>query len=269
MDAFNKMCEDNVKGFGIQKSMFEQASEPPRVIRTCKMAPGSGMIKCDDPTQGLREIIAKASKTRVRRKKEVTWVGAEILKAELSPIHVYGPFWRKIDPQGERIVCKECREEPGKRARNWNNPTCCLYCQTNYYANGHQYQVQEKRKDVVSLGARIQNMLTLTGMDKMDINADMVGSLTALSDALISNKCMQEGEKIMKALSHMGEIRVPPEHAPNICAEGKLKRYSVLIERSFNTRTQSAEEYFRLGKDYGNVAYSEFLAREEDQSHVH
>lgn len=111
------------------------------------------------------------------------------------------------------------------------------------------------------MGARLKNFFEETGMLLLDIRENLMEWLITLAEVTIGNKGNARGERIMKAASHHGEIRLPIHLAEELCNGKKMRRVAVTLERNYNNVAQVTEEYLRIGKDFGNVAYSSYVRK--------
>lgn len=111
------------------------------------------------------------------------------------------------------------------------------------------------------MGARIRVALVDSGMDQLNIRNDIAKWLITFADSMIGDKCYSRGEALMKAVSHFGEVRIPPSMAEELCGSKKMRQVNVTLERVYNESTGEIEECFRIGKDFGNVAYMQNTSR--------
>lgn len=169
----------------------------------------------------------------------------------------YGPFWRRCGYSNETIFCMRCRHDPASRLTNTEYQWTCIRCRANSSACQMTYSVESNRQSRLEMGARIAVALKESGMNLLSIKDDVTRWLIWLADRMVGNKMYEFGERLMKASSHMGEIRIPPHMAEELRKGGKMRQIYVNIERSYSSITNEVEEYFLLGKDFGNVAYKE------------
>lgn len=96
------------------------------------------------------------------------------------------------------------------------------------------------------------------GLGYMDINEGFQKCLVFAAASVVANASLRCGEELMKSLSHIGGVRVPPHQAKEIFKNGRGKQFSVYRERIFDSVSKEYVLAYRLTMDCGNVAYKDF-----------
>lgn len=212
-----------------------------------------------DPAREFEERKRMAEQARVERVEKASYVESEVVPTEPEEQYFYGPFWRKCDYTDNNLFCPSCQTDAIARQTNTQYQWNCIRRSADSYAPQQRYSVEDCREARLELAARINAGIHQTGMGLMNLRSDTTKWLVALADRLIGNKCYIYGERLMKAVSHVGEVRLPSEMAEELCKSRKMRQVNVTMERSYNTITDETEEFFRIGKDFGNVAYKSYV----------
>lgn len=256
IDDLNMMAENESQGLGISANILSEIALPPIILQDT--------THTQEPAELLKEFERKkkeAEEARTHRKEKADFVDSQVVNVQPDEQFFYGPFWRLCDYSNDKIFCVKCRTDERARATNTENQCTCIHCSANSYAPQSRYNVESQREARLEMGARIKIALKESMMDQINIKEDITGWLVTLADCMIGNKSYQKGEKFMKAVSHFGEVRIPPHMAEELCNSGKMRRCNIIIEKLYNDATDETESYFRIGKDFGNVAYPDYVKR--------
>ena len=245
----------------------------PECMKDVQDLPGEEVIDIADADEELEQMKKSVRETSERLKdgKKSAYIAPELNKIALDPAVNSKGTRERIDLNDAKngITCDACRTDPKARSRNETNPSWCVFCCANLQARqayGTTYNVNRRRAEQQELAARVRLF-----MDSLELyspqgrrqlsNTDLKEILSTMTESMLGNMMHDDGERILKALSHIGEVRVDPSLAPKICGLSRLKQLSVLIECIFDPSDRCDHYYFRLGKDMGNVLYKDFFWR--------
>ena len=235
-------------------TILAEVAKPPTII-------SSSDLTQDPATLGLEfeEKRKEVDEARRVRKEKADFVAAEIIGVQPQEQFFYGPFWRLCDYNNKQMFCVKRRTDPKARETNTESQWTCVRCSANSYALQGRYDAESMREARLVMGARIRVALRESRVDEINIREDITRWLMTLADSMIGNKCYRRGEAFMRAASHFGEARLPPSMAEELCRSKKMRQVNVTLERAYNEVTGNVEEYFRMRKDFGNVAYAEYF----------
>ena len=111
------------------------------------------------------------------------------------------------------------------------------------------------------LATRIQHALETTSMSVMKIDVDFKDWLVNVAATFVANAGLSYGEKLMKAVSHMGGFRVPEHQVSEIFKSHRGKQFLVMRAEFLDPVSQEKIRAYRLSKDCGNVLYKDFLVK--------
>ena len=180
-----------------------------------------------EPTQRMSEETWKelsgqqdrANSNRARRfqKKKAAWIEAEMAPTDLEPREDNNVYWFPVDVEfDEGLMCKFCRANVGneKFHQHKENARNCINCSANdqcqYGIDRDQGRFSRATPEIseqqalMILAARIQHALEVSGMAVQSIDVDFKDWLVQVAASFVANAGLSYGEKLMKAVSHMG-----------------------------------------------------------------
>eukprot|EP00435_Cladocopium_sp_Y103_P029299 s941_g7.t1 len=218
---------------------------------------------------------------KVRKQLKPKWQDIETANLDLDQRPAASTFWLPINLSKESdILCRRCRmatsfaELEGAE----DDPRFCINCSAN---NRSQYKRTgpelKESQALMILAARLKTALRVTGADQQDPRVGFKDWLINVAASFVANHGLPYGEKLMKAVSHMGGVRVPVEQIKEIFRNGRGKQFSVyrtfilIPELGQATGATPAPQdgilAYRLMKDCGNVLYKDFLKKIIDDDH--
>ena len=249
---------------GINPEMLTDVTGPTQVFRIA-----SGDMTPDDYAKADAAIYQKgpptgSTTTRFNKDKryKAQWIEPMVSIYELEPEASYNCFWFPVCPDSVDFLCEHCRAANSMDEIEIAQfrPTTCINCSAN--TQDHYKKSAPTlgaRKSVLVLAARLKVAFKNCGLDKLDIGKGFQKWLVFAAASVISNAQLKYGEELMKSLSHMGGVRVPPNQAREIFKNGRGKQFSVYRERIRDKKSQKWILAFRVTKDCGNVAYKDFF----------
>ena len=252
------------KDSGIDPEMLTDVTGPTQVFRIA-----SGGMTPDDYATGDATIYQKGpptSSTTTRFNKDkrykAQWIEPMVSIYELEPEASFNCYWFPVCPDSVDFLCEQCRAAKSMDAIEiaQYRPTTCINCSAN--SQDHYRKSAPTlgaRKSVLVLAARLKVAFKNCGLDKLDISKGFQKWLVFAAASVISNAHLKYGEELMKSLSHMGGVRVPPNQAKEIFKNGRGKQFSVYREQIFDKGSKKWILAFRVTKDCGNVAYKDFF----------
>jgi hypothetical protein len=252
------------KDSGINPEMLTEVTGPTQVFRIA-----SGGMTPDDYAKGDATIYQKgpptcSTTTRFNKDKryKAEWVEPMFNVHDLEPEASYNCYWFPVYPDSVDFLCEQCRAAKSMDAIEiaQHRPTTCINCSANTQDHYRKSApTLGARKSVLVLAARLKVAFKRCGLDKLDISKGFQKWLVFAASSVISNAHLKYGEELMKSLSHMGGVRVPPNQAKEIFKNGRGKQFSVYRERIFDKGSRKWILAFRVTKDCGNVAYKDFF----------
>ena len=249
---------------GIDPALLREVTGPTQVF---KIASGE-MIPEDyaaaDATVFQRGPPDGAPTTRFNKDKryKARWVEPMVQIHELEPSPMSTCYWFPVFHDSIDFLCDSCRraQTMDEIEMNQCRPSTCTNCSAN--TQDHYKKSAPTlgaRKSVLMLAARLKVAFANCGLEHMDINEGFQKWLVFAAASVVANANLRYGEELMKSLSHMWGVRVPPHQAREIFKNGRGKQFSVYRERIFDPVSKEYVLAFRLTKDCGNVAYKDFF----------
>ena len=183
-------------------------------------------------------------------------------------------YWFPVDiKQDNELICTVCRANAGseKFYQHKENARNCINCSANdqcqYGIDRDQgrfsrvaHEISEQQA-LMMLAARIKRALKLSGMTIQRIDVDFKDWLVQVAASFVANAGLSYGEKLMKAVSHMGGVRVPEHQVREIFRNYRGKQFLVMRTLIQDPISQEWIHAYRLSKDCGNVLYKDFLVK--------
>ena len=189
-----------------------------------------------DPSQKMSEDAWKelsghqdrenSSRARRFQKRKAAWIDAEMAPTDLEPREDNNVYWFPVDTENDaELMCNICRANAKAKTEKFykfkENARNCINCSANdqcqYGVARDQGQYTRaapelsEQQALMILATRIRYALETTGMSAMRIDIDFKDWLVNVAATFVANAGLSYGEKLMKAVSHMGGVRVP-EH---------------------------------------------------------
>lgn len=217
--------------------------------------------------------LAKEARERQSKESKDDYVSPEVGSIRLEPITNPNSTWGLIDLEmdKEEVVCRSCRVDPKAREKNMSYPDWCLFCCANHQAKNNEYlpsyNVNRKMADRLELAARTKAFLDEVQSSPIPhgympgTSLDPLQVLMSFAEKMLGNHYNTRGESIMKAISNVGEVRIDPSLVKTICGQGRLKQVNVLLDSFYNAETKKTDFFYRLGCDFGNVLYKDFILK--------
>ena len=204
-----------------------------------------------EPTQRMSEETWKeiagqqnrANSSRARRfqKKKTAWIEAEMAPTDLEPREDNNVYWFPVDiKQDGELMCTVCRANVGneKFYKHKENARNCINCSANdqcqYGIDRDQgrfarvaHEISEQQA-LMMLVARIKHALAISGMTVQSIDVDFKDWLVQVVASFVANAGLSYGEKLMKAVSHMGGVRIPEHQVREIFKSNRGKQFLVI-----------------------------------------
>ena len=229
----------------------------------------SGEMTPDDYAKADAKILQKSpppgtTTTRFTKDKryKTQWIEPMLNVQELEPETTYNCYWFPVFPDSVDLLCEKCRSAESMDAIEFNQhrPTTCINCSANTqdHCQGSAPTLGARRS-VLVLAARLKVAFENCGVTVLDISKGFQPWLVLAPSSVIANKHPKYGEQLMKSLSHMGGVRVPPNQVKEIFKNGRGKQFSVYRERIWDRLAKKWILAFRVTKDCGNVAYKDFF----------
>ena len=237
-----------------------------------------------EPTQRMSEETWKelsgqqdrANSNRARRfqKKKAAWIEAEMAPTDLEPREDNNVYWFPVDIEfDEELMCNVCRANVGnekfykhkENARNGTNCSANDQCQYGIDRDQGLFsrttpEISEQQALMI-LAASIQHALEVSGMAVQSIDVDFKDWLVQVAASFMANAGLSYGEKLMKAVSHMGGVRIPEHQVREIFKCNRGKQFLVMRTLILDPVSQERIHAYRLSKDCGNVLYKDFLVK--------
>ena len=155
---------------------------------------------------------------------------------DLEPQADHDIYWSPVDLAHDTgLVCVECRSNT-KTERMYTfkeNSRNCINCSANdqcQYGVAHdqgQYthvapELTEQQALMI-LATRIKCALEASGMALIRIDEVFKSWLVNVAAAFVANMSLAYGEKLMKAVSHMGGVRIPSHQVREIFKNNRGK----------------------------------------------
>lgn len=220
----------------------------------------------------VEELVKEANNwfKRSKVRKNAAWIEADLAPTELEPRGDNEMYWFPIDVNRDaEMLCDNCRATAGTDAMYsvQKDPRVCINCSANNQTQDSRVSPELKEQQALMiLAMRIKAALDFSGMSHMHINENFKDWMVNVAATFVANHSLPYGEKLMKAISHMGGVRIPAHQAREIFKNGHGKQVTV-IQTEFPDPESGCTVYaYRLTKDCGNVAYSDFLHKVIDDS---
>ena len=249
---------------GIDAALLREVTGPTQVFKIAsgEMAPEE--YASADATVFQRGPPAGAPTTRFNKDKryKAQWVEPMVQIHELEPSPMSTCYWFPVFNDSSDFLCGSCLKSQTMDEIEMNQfrPTTCINCSAN--TQDHYKKSAPTlgaRKSVLMLAAPLKVAFANCGLEHIDINQGFQQWLVFAAASVVANANLRYGEELMKSLSHMGGVRVPPHQAREIFKNGRGKQFSVYRERIFDPVSKEHVLAFRLTKDCGNVAYKDFF----------
>ena len=263
----NQLLDQGISGLVDKDRVNVITSTPDLGLRKRNHEQGESVVTIKDAQEELEELRKTMKEVQERMEKQGERVG--YVTTEMSRVHIelashIPQTWGRTDMDDDdcKIVCPTCRTNKDARYHNTKNETWCLFCCANSQAQFRQekaYSTDERRSENVQLLARVRNYFEKNNIDLLDFaNKDPLDELVRLTYHMVGGQTYG-GEKIMKAISGIGEVRMDPALAEQMCNRGRLKQGVVSIESEYDETEKRKVFYYRLGYDMGNACYADFF----------
>ena len=248
---------------GIDPALLREVTGPTQVFKIA-----SGEMTPEDYAAADAAVFQKgppdgAPTTRFNKDKryKARWVEPMVQIQELEPSPM-STYWFPVFTDSIDFLCEGCRgaQTMDEIEMNQSRPSTCINCSAN--TQDHYKKSPPTlgaRKSALMLAARLKVAFANCGLEHMDINEGFQKWLVFAAASVVANANLRYGEELMKSLSHMGGVRVPPHQARGIFKNGRGKQFSIYRERIFDPVSKEHVLAFRLTKDCGNVAYKDFF----------
>ena len=214
------------------------------------------------------------SRSRRFQKKKAAWIDAEMAPTDLEPREDNNVYWFPVDvAEDEGLLCVNCRlnTKNDKFYTFKENAQNCINCSANdqcQYGVAHDQgqfsrtapELSEQQALMIP-ATRIRLALETTGMTILNIEENFKDWLVNVAASFVANSGLSYGEKLMKAVSHMGGIRVPEHQVREIFKSNRGKQFLVMRTEFQDPISQEVICAYRLSKDCGNVLYKDFLVK--------
>ena len=217
---------------------------------------------------------ANSSRARRFQKKKAAWIDAELAPTDLEPRDDNNVYWFPVDVEyDDGLMCNICRANVGndKFYKFKENARNCINCSANddcqYGVDRDQGQFSRvtpelsEKHALMILATRVQHALEVSGMIALRIDVDFKDWLVNVAASFVANAGLSLGEKLMKAVSHMGGVRVPEHQVREIFKSNRGKQFLVMRTVMLDPVSQEKIHEYRLSKDCGNVLYKDFLVK--------
>eukprot|EP00435_Cladocopium_sp_Y103_P057865 s295_g20.t1 len=221
--------------------------------------------------------IGASTCRKVRKKSKAKWMDVKTANLELDPRHASGAYWLPVNMRNNvDLLCTKCRgaETFADLESVEVDPRFCINCSANNQSQNKRTgpELQESQALII-LASRLKVALKNTGAGLQDPRIGFKDWLINVAASFVANHGLGYGEKLMKAVSHMGGVRVQVEQLTEIFRNGRGKQFSVY--RAFIPFSATRKEgvvsalqdgivAYRLMKDCGNVMYKDFLTKSID-----
>ena len=249
---------------GIDAALLREVTGPTQVFKIASGEMTPEDYASADATVFQRGPPAGAPTTRFNKDKryKAQWVEPMVQIHELEPSPMSSCYWFPVLNDSSDFLCGSClkAQTMDEIEMNQFRPTTCINCSAN--TQDHYKKSAPTlgaRKSVLMLAARLKVAFANCGLEHIDINQGFQQWLVFAAASVVANANLRYGEELMKSLSHMGGVRVPPHQAREIFKNGRGKQFSVYRERIFDPVSKEHVLAFRLTKDCGNVAYKDFF----------
>ena len=182
------------------------------------------------PNQRDQQPISK------EQKKKAASIEAEMAPTDLEPRADHDIYWFPVDlAHDTELVCVECRSNKAEKMYTFKeNSRNCINCSANdqcQYGVAHdqgQYtrvapELTEQQALII-LATGIRCALEVSGMSIIRIDEDFKDWLVNVAASFVANMSLAYGEKLMKAVSHMGGVRVPSHQVREIFKNKRGKK---------------------------------------------
>ena len=252
---------------GIDPALLREVTGPTQVFKIASGEMTPEDYAAADATVFQRGPPDGAPTTRFNKDKryKARWVEPMVQIHELEPSPMSTCYWFPVFHDSIDFLCDSCRraQTMDEIEMNQCRPSTCINCSAN--TQDHYKKSAPTlgaRKSVLMLAARLKVAFANCGLEHMDINEGFQKWLVFAAASVVANANLRYGEELMKSLSHMWGVRVPPHQAREIFKNGRGKQFSVYRERIFDPVSKEYVLAFRLTKDCGNVAYEQVAVPE-------
>ena len=200
---------------GIDPELLREVTGPTQVFRIA-----SGEMAPEDYAAADAAVFQKgppdgAPTARFNKDKryKAQWVEPMVQIQELEPSPVTTCYWFPVFTDSVDFLCASCRgaQTMDEIEMNQSRPSTCINCSAN--TQDHYKKSAPTlgaRKSVLMLAARLKVAFANCGLDYMDINEGFQKWLVFAAASVVANANLRYGGELMKSLSHMGGVRVPP-----------------------------------------------------------
>eukprot|EP00435_Cladocopium_sp_Y103_P021927 s3816_g5.t1 len=277
VDLLNKVAHQP-KYSGISLHKLRTITSPPTLFRTPEEK-SDAKSKEEEYWRSVGEEGEIGASNRfakkARKQSKAKWMDVETANLDLDPRPAMSAYWLPVNLEKETdILCRRCRlaKSFAELESVEDDARFCINCSAN---NQSQYkrtgpELQESQALMI-LATRLKVALRLSGAGVQDPRAGFKDWLINVAASFVANHGLPYGEKLMKAVSHMGGVRVPVEQVKEIFKNGRGKQFSVyrtfipFLPSSQATGAVPAPQdgivAYRLMKDCGNVLYKDFLTK--------
>eukprot|EP00435_Cladocopium_sp_Y103_P064742 s354_g26.t1 len=168
---------------------------------------------------------------KARKSRKPKLFDAETANFDLDERPVASTYWLPVNQHREKdILCMRCKhaETFAELDNVEDDARYCINCSAN---NQSQYKRPGpelgESQALMILAARLKTALKVTGADKVDPRAGFKDWLINVAASFVANHGLPYGEKLMKAVSHMGGVRVPAEQIKEIFRNGRGKQFRI------------------------------------------
>eukprot|EP00435_Cladocopium_sp_Y103_P036926 s488_g9.t1 len=168
---------------------------------------------------------------KARKSRKPKLLDAETANFDLEERPAASTYWLPVNQFQEKdILCVKCKHAETFEELDSveDDARFCINCSAN---NQSQYKRTGpelgEAQALMILAARLKTALKVTGADMIDPRAGFKDWLINVAASFVANHGLPYGEKLMKAVSHMGGVRVPVEQIKEIFRNGRGKQFSV------------------------------------------
>ena len=184
---------------------------------------------------------SSSSRSQRFKKKKAAWIDAEMAPTDLEPREDNNIYWFPVGlAHDEGLVCVNCRSNTKteklytfkENARNCINCSANDQCQYGVARDQGQYtrvapELSEQQALMI-LATRVRCALETSGMMLQRIDEGFKDWLVSVAASFVANAGLSYGEKLMKAVSHMGGIRVPEHQVREIFKSNREDQFLVM-----------------------------------------
>jgi len=250
---------------GIDPALLREVTGPTQVFKIASGEMTPEDYAAADATVFQRGPPDGAPTTRFNKDKryKAQWVEPMVQIHELEPSPISTCYWFPVFNDSIDFLCDSCRraQTMDEIEMNQSRPATCINCSSASTQDHYKKSAPTlgARKSVLMLAARLKVAFANCGLEHIDINEGFQKWLVFAAASVVANANLRYGEELMKSLSHMGGVRVPPHQAREIFKNGRGKQFSVYRERIYDPVSKEHVLAFRLTKDCGNMAYKDFF----------